>query len=41
MLRERWLYVRLDAMHRKVEREEKLAFLLPGVEGPLEWMGAA
>jgi Ser/Thr protein kinase RdoA (MazF antagonist) len=38
MLRERWLYVRLDAMHRKVEREDKLAFLLPGVEGPLEWI---
>ena len=40
LLRERWLYVRLDAMHRKVAREEKLAFLLEGVEEPLEWMGA-
>jgi Ser/Thr protein kinase RdoA (MazF antagonist) len=39
LLRERWLYVRLDAMRRKVEREEKLGFLLEGVEGPLEWMG--
>ncbi len=39
LLRERWLYIRLDAMHRKVEREEKLRYLLEGVEGPLEWMG--
>ena len=39
LLRERWLYMRLDAMHRKVEREEKLRYLLEGVEGPLEWMG--
>jgi homoserine kinase type II len=39
LLRERWLYARLDAMHRKVPREEKLAFLLEGVEEPLAWMG--
>jgi len=38
LLRERWLYVRLDAMHRKVTREEKLKFLLPEVTEPLGWM---
>ncbi len=38
LLRERWLYVRLDAMHRKVQREEKLRFLLPQVTEPLKWM---
>lgn len=38
LLRERWLYVRLDAMHRKVPREKKLEFLLPGVEEPLRWL---
>ncbi len=40
LLRERWLYVRLDAMHRKVEREQKLAFLLDNIETPLEWMAS-
>ena len=38
LLRERWLYVRLDAMHRKVPPERKLAFLLPEVEVPLRWL---
>ncbi|HEY3398830.1 MAG TPA: phosphotransferase [Armatimonadota bacterium] len=33
--RERWLYVRLDAMSRKLPRALKLRFLLPGVEEPL------
>ncbi len=41
LLQERWLYVRLDAMHRKVERAEKLRYLLDGVKEPLEWMGDA
>lgn len=40
LLLERWLYVRLDAMHRKVEPGQKLAFLLKDVEKPLEWMHA-
>lgn len=38
LLRERWLYVRLDAMHRKVPRPEKLKFLLPAVDEPLRWV---
>ena len=38
LMRGRWLYSRLEQMHRKIRTEDKLIFLLPGVTGPLEWL---
>ncbi len=38
LIRARWLFCRLEQMHRKIPREDKLTFLLPGVTGPLAWL---
>ena len=37
-IRARWLYVRVDAMQRKVPDAEKLDFLLDGILRPLQWV---
>ena len=37
-IRARWLYVRVDAMQRKVPDAERLDFLLDGVLRPLQWV---
>jgi Ser/Thr protein kinase RdoA (MazF antagonist) len=37
-IRARWLYMRVDAMRRKVPDAEKLEFLLSGVLRPLRWV---
>ena len=38
LMRARWLYSRLDAMHRKIRRDDTLLYLLPQVDRPLRWL---
>ncbi len=38
LIRARWLYCRLEQMHRKIPTEDKLIFLLRSVTGPMEWL---
>ncbi len=38
LMRARWLYSRLEQMHRKIPTDQKLTFLLPGVTAPLKWL---
>ncbi len=38
LMRARWLYTRLDAMHRKIPQEDTVKFLLPEVDKPLRWI---
>jgi homoserine kinase type II len=35
----RFLYMRVDAMVRKIEPKNQLRFLVTGVKGPFEWIG--
>ena len=38
LMRARWLYSRLEQMHRKIPEADRLRFLLREVTGPLEWL---